>query len=73
MNKILVDRGATVNLMSHMLRRIGMFDTDLKPNNMILSNCEGKIGHSLGVILVELTIVSIIKPTMFMVITSCAS
>ena len=50
-NKVLVDGGATANLMPQfMLKRIGMFDTDVKPHNMVLSNYEGKIGHTLGVI-----------------------
>lgn len=38
-NKILVDCGATVNLiLYHMLRKIGKYDTDAKPHNMVLSN-----------------------------------
>lgn len=50
-NKVLVDRGAVVNLMPQfMLKKIGMFDTDVKPHNMVLSNYEGKIGQTLGVI-----------------------
>lgn len=73
-NKILVDGGETVNLMlQFMLKRIGKFDTDLKPHNMVLLNYEGKIGHTLGVIQVDLTIGSIIRPTMFMVIASRAN
>ncbi|XP_050876896.1 uncharacterized protein LOC127080626 [Lathyrus oleraceus] len=70
-NKILVDGGATVNLMPHfMLKKIGKFDTDIKPHNMVLSNYEGKIGHTLGVIQVDLTVGTITRPTMFMVIAS---
>lgn len=48
--------------------KIGMFDTDVEPHNMVLSNYEGKIGHALGVIQVNLTVGSITRPTMFMVI-----
>lgn len=56
-NKIMVDGGATMNLMSHfMLQKMGKFDTDLKPHNMVLSNYEGKIGRTLGVIQIDLTI-----------------
>ena len=59
-NKVLMDGGAAVNLMPHyMLKRIGMFDTDIKPHNMVLSNYEGKIGHTLGVIQVNLTVRSV--------------
>src|SRR3954468_12696481 len=54
-NKVLVNGGATVNLMpQYMLKRICMFDTDIKPHNMVLFNYEGKIGHTLGVIQVKL-------------------
>lgn len=69
-NKILVDGSATVNLMPQfMLERIGKFDNDLRPHNMFLSNYEGKTGHSLGVIRVDLIIGSITRKAMFMVIT----
>lgn len=44
-NKILVDCGTTVNLMPHhLLRKIGKYDTDAKPHNMVLSNYEGNVG-----------------------------
>ncbi|XP_050918369.1 uncharacterized protein LOC127135773 [Lathyrus oleraceus] len=73
-NKILVDGGATINLMMQfMLKRIGKFDTNVKPYNMVLSNYEAQIGHTLGVIHVDLTIGFIIRPTMFIVITSRAN
>lgn len=52
-----------------MLKIIGTYCTDLKPHNMVLSNYEGKIGHTLGAIQIDLTINSITRPTMFMVIT----
>jgi len=48
-NKVLVDGGAAVNLIPRsLLKRIGKTDKDLKPHNVILSNYEGKAGHSLG-------------------------
>lgn len=56
-----------------MLKKIGKFDTNLKPRNMVLLNYEGKIGHTLGVIQVDLTVGTIIRPTMFMVIASKAN
>lgn len=37
---------------------------------MVLLNYEGKIGHTLGLIQVDLTVRFITSPTMFMVITS---
>lgn len=68
-NKILADGGVTVNLMSHfMLKKIGKDDTDTKPHNMVLSNYKGKVGTTMGVIQVDLTVRTIISPTMFMVI-----
>ncbi|XP_050914661.1 uncharacterized protein LOC127129548 [Lathyrus oleraceus] len=73
-NKILVDGGAEMNLMlNFMLQKVGKFDTDLKPHNMVLSNYEGKIGSTLGVIQVDLTIETITRSTMFMVIASKAN
>lgn len=72
-NTILVDGGAVVNLMSHyMLKRIGKDDTDTKPHNMVLSNYEGNVGTTVGVIQVDLTINTITRTTMFMVISSKA-
>lgn len=73
-NKILVDGGTTVNLMPHyMLKRIGKDYTDTKPHNMVLSNYEGKVGTTMGVIQVDLTVGTITRPTMFLVIVSKAN
>lgn len=68
-NKTFVDCGATVNLMPHhILRKIGKYDTDAKPHNMVLSNYEGKVGTTLGVIQVELTVGTITRSMMFMIV-----
>ena len=73
-NKVLVDGGAAVNLMPHfMLKKLGIQDVDIKPHNMVLSNYEGKVGHTLGVIQVDLTVRSSCRPTMFMVIEAKAN
>ena len=56
-----------------MLRKIGKFDTDTKPHNMVLLNYEGKIGTPLGVIQVDLTVGTITRPTMFMVVETKAN
>src|SRR4051812_17345161 len=56
-----------------MLKKLGMFDTDVKPHNMVLSNYEGKKGQTLGVIQVDLTVGSITRPTMLMVIPAKAN
>lgn len=43
-NKVLVYGGATINLMPHsLLKKIGKYDTNLRPYNTVLSNYEGKI------------------------------
>lgn len=66
-NKILVDNGVVVNLMPHyMLKRIGKDDTGTKLHNMVLSNYEGKVGTTMGVIQVDLTVNTITSSTMFM-------
>lgn len=68
-NKILVDCDAMVNLiLHHMLRKIGKYDTDAKPRNMVLSNYEGKVGSTLGVIQVYLTVGIVTRSAMFMIV-----
>jgi hypothetical protein len=73
-NKVLVNGGDDVNLMpKSLLKRIGKNDKDLKPHNVILSNCEGKAGHSLGALQVSLTVGTVVRPTLFMVFPSKAN
>lgn len=70
-NKVFVDGGATVNLMLYSLfKKIGKTYEDLKPHSMVLSNYEGKTNNILGVIQVDLSVVSTSKLTLFMVIKS---
>jgi len=70
-NKVSVDGGVAVNLMPQsLLKRIGKTDKDLKPHNVILSNYEGKAGHSLGALQVSLTVGTVVRPTLFMVVLS---
>jgi hypothetical protein len=70
-NKILVDGGAVVNIMPHfMLKRLGLFDTDLHSHNVVLANYEGKTGHSLGVVQLEVCVGSTVRKTLFMVIAA---
>ena len=73
-NKVLVDGGATVNLLPQsFLIKIGLFDTDLKPYNMVLTSYEGTSGHSLGVVEVKVIVGSIKRSTTFMVVPSKAN
>lgn len=63
-----MDGGAAINLMSQsLLRRIGKYDTDLRPHNIVLSNYEIKMSKSLGVIQVDIFVGTIVRPTFFMV------
>jgi hypothetical protein len=73
-NKVLVDGGATVNLLPQaFLSKIGIMDSDLRPHNVVLTNYEGKTGNSLGVVEVELIVGSVGRTTMFMVVPSKAN
>ncbi|PNX81480.1 hypothetical protein L195_g037499, partial [Trifolium pratense] len=57
-NKVLVDGGAVVNIMPHfMLKKLGLYDTDLHSHSVVLANYEGKTGHSLGAVQLELSFV----------------
>ena len=56
-----------------MLKRLEIREGDIKPHNMVLSNYEGKVGKTLGVVQLELTIGSSCRPTMFMVIEAKAN
>ena len=48
-NKILVDCGATINIIPQgMLRQLGKEDEDIKPHNMVLSNYERGIRTTIG-------------------------
>lgn len=68
-NKILVDCGATVNIMPHhILRKIGKYDIDIRSNNVVLSDYGGKTKSTMGVIMVNVTVGSVTRPTLFMVI-----
>jgi hypothetical protein len=67
--KMLVDRGAAVNLMSYtMLRKIGKPKEDLTQTDMMLVDFEGNISPAQGAICVELTIDGKTLPTAFFVI-----
>jgi len=73
-NKVLVDGGDVVSLMSEsLLKRIGKTDKDLKPHNVIMLNYEGKLGHSLGALEVSLTVGTVVRPTLFIVVSSKAN
>lgn len=73
-NKVLVDGGATINLLPQsFLGKIGLYDSDLKPHNIILTNYEGTSGNSLGAIELELVVGSTRRITTFMVVPSKAN
>lgn len=69
-NKMLVDGGATVNLIPQsFLGKIGLSDS----HNVVLTNYEGTTGNSLGAVKVDLIVGSVSRTTMFMVVPSKAN
>lgn len=57
--------------MPHSLpKKIGKYDTDLRPQNMVLSNNEEKNNKVSGVVQVDVVVGTIIRPTLFMVIST---
>jgi hypothetical protein len=56
-----------------LLKRIRNSEKELKPHNIILSNYEGKAGHFLGALQVNLTVGTVVRLTLFMVVTSKAN
>ena len=73
-NKVLVDCGATVNIMPHhLLHKIGKFDTDVRSYNMVLADYEGSTKQTMGVIQVDVIVGSVTRPTIFMVIQGMPS
>jgi hypothetical protein len=68
-SKILIDGGATINIMPYiMYRKLGKGDQDLTKTDMMLKDFEGNVSPAKGAICVELTIGSKTLPTMFFVI-----
>lgn len=68
-NKVLVDCGAIVNIMPHhILKKISKYDTDVRSNNIDLSDYGGKTKSTMGVIMVNVTVSLITRLTLFMVI-----
>lgn len=64
----------TVNLMLYSLfKKMGKSNTNLRPHNMVMLNYKGKTIHVMGVIHVELSVGTMTRPTMFMVIVSNAN
>lgn len=67
-HKVLIDCGACINVMSYsLLKGIGKYDTNLKSNNMALSNYERKTSRPLGVIQVDMVVGTTTRPTLFVV------
>ena len=73
-NKVLVDGGAAVNLLSHcLIKKIGLSKADLKPHNVVLCNYEGKSRSSFGAIEVDLVVGTLKRSTLFLVVESKAN
>jgi len=70
MTKILIDGGATINIMPYAVyRKLGKGDQDLTKTNMMLKDFEGNVSPVKGAICAELTIDSKTLPTTFFVIS----
>jgi hypothetical protein len=68
-SKILIDGGATINIMPYvMYRKLGKGDQDLTKTDMMLKDFEGNVSPAKGAVCVELTIGSKTLPTTFFVI-----
>jgi hypothetical protein len=68
-SKILIDRGATINIMPYvMYQKLDKGDQDLTKTDMMLKDFEGNVSLAKGAVCVELTIGSKTLPTMFFVI-----
>jgi hypothetical protein len=73
-SKMLVDGGATVNIMPYvMLRKLGKSSDDLTKTDMMLKDFEGVVSPALGALCVDLTIGSKTLPTTFFVINGKGS
>ena len=74
MSRMVVDGGATVNLMPYaVFRKIGKSDNDLIKTDMMLKDYEGKISPARGALCVDLTIGSKTLPTTFFIINGKGS
>jgi hypothetical protein len=68
-SKILIDRGATINIMPYVMYwKLGKGDQDLTKTDMMLKDFEGNVSPAKGAACVELTIGSKTLPTTFFVI-----
>jgi len=56
-----------------LLKKIGLSESDLKPNNVVLSNYKGKSGSSFGAIEVDLVVGTVKRSTFFLVVASKAN
>jgi len=71
---VMVDGGAAVNLLPHfLLKKIGLSESNLKPHNVVLCNCEGKSRNYFGAIEVDLVVGIVKRPTLFLVVESKAN
>ncbi|XP_020203117.1 uncharacterized protein LOC109788722 [Cajanus cajan] len=73
-NKVLVDGGAAVNILSRtMQKRFGKITADFKPHNILISDYAGKSSQLEGMILLDVQIKSVKRTTMFIVTPSKAN
>ena len=74
MNHVLVDSGAVVNLMlESMLGKLGKMSRDLVQTNVAITDFNGKTSAVKGMVLLNIKVGRVDKPTMFVVVPSKAS
>ncbi|XP_057445025.1 uncharacterized protein LOC130737287 [Lotus japonicus] len=73
-NKVLVDGGAAINLMPRfMLKKLGKTEANLISHDMVLSDYEGKTSTSMGAIMLNITVGTVSRSTLFIVVPSMAN
>ena len=74
MNHVLVDSGAVINLMlESMLGKLGKMSRDLVQTNVAITDFNGKTSAVKGMVLLNIKVGRVDKPTMFVVVPSKAS
>jgi hypothetical protein len=73
-NTVIIDGGAAINLIpSMLLKKLGKSIDDLKPHNMVLYDFGGKTSKALGIILLNVHVGTVQRPTLFVVVPSKAN
>lgn len=73
-NRVLIDEGATVNLMPRtMFKTLGKDQSDLIPIDMVIIDFSGKTSPSDGVIMLNIQVGTVERMTLFMIVPARSS